>query len=94
MMSFRVIEIPTPLLPKIRAIRTSLDRFSNTECTALMYHAYLLTDCFLWCYRGTMSEEYRVPNSPAPAWQIEFSLETAAQWEDELAESGRVFRFR
>jgi NTE family protein len=86
--------IPASLLPRIRSIRTSLDRFTNTECTALMYHAYLMTDCFLWCYRDTMSEEYRVPASPAPSWRIEFPSETPAQWEGELADSGRVFRLR
>jgi NTE family protein len=86
--------IPASLLPKLRAIRTSLDRFTNTECTALMYHAYLMSDCFLWCYRDTMSEQYRVPASPAPPWRIEFSSETAAQWEGDLADSGRVFRLR
>jgi NTE family protein len=87
-------QIPPSLLPKLRAIRTSLDRFTTTECTALMYQAYLMTDCFLWCYRDTMSEEYTVPATPAPSWRVEFSPETAAQWESELADSGRVFRFR
>jgi hypothetical protein len=87
-------QIPASLLPRIRSIRTSLDRFTNTECTALTYHAYLLTDCFLWCYKDTMSEEYRVAASPAPTWRIEFSPETATKWESELADSGRVFRLR
>ena len=87
-------QIPASLLPRIRSIRTSLDRFTNTECTALKYHAYLLTDCFLWCYKDTMSEEYRVAASPAPTWRIEFSPETATKWESELADSGRVFRLR
>jgi NTE family protein len=87
-------QIPASLLPRIRSIRTSLDRFTNTECTALRYHAYLMSDCFLWCYRDAMSEQYRVPASPAPPWRIEFSSDTAAQWEGELADSGRVFRLR
>jgi NTE family protein len=87
-------QIPTSLLPKLRAIRTSLDRFAETECTALMYHAYLMTDCFLWCYRETISEEYRVPSNSAPNWRIEFSSETTGQWDGELADSGRVFRIR
>jgi NTE family protein len=87
-------QIPASLLPRIRSIRTSLDRFSSIECTALMYHAYLMTDCFLWCYRNTMSEPYRVPANPAPAWLMEFCSETAAQWDRELADSARVFRFR
>lgn len=87
-------QVPLSLLPKLRAIRTSLDRFTAIECRALMYHAYLMTDCFLWCYRDTMSEEYRVPASPAPPWRIEFSPETAAQWDAELADSGRVFLLR
>jgi hypothetical protein len=87
-------QIQASLLPRIRSIRTSLDRFTTTECTALMYHAYLMTDCFLWCYRDTMSEKYRVPASPASPWRIEFSSETTAQWDSELADSGRVFRVR
>jgi NTE family protein len=87
-------QIPALLLPRIRSIRTSLDRFTTTECTALMYHAYLMTDCFLWCYRDSMSEEYRVPSNPAPTWRIEFSSETTAQWDSELDDSRRVFRLR
>jgi len=87
-------QIPASLLPRIRSIRTSLDRFTTTECTALMYHAYLMADCFLWCYRDNMSEDYRVPSNPAPTWRIELSSEMAAQWDDELSNSGRVFRLR
>ena len=86
--------IPTSLLAKVRAIRTSLDRFTDIECNALMYHAYLMTDCFLWRYRDTMAGEYRVPANPAPSWQIEFSQETATRWDSELSRSGRVLRFR
>jgi NTE family protein len=86
--------IPTSLLARVRAIRTSLDRFTDVECNALMYHAYLMTDCFLWRYRDTMAEEYRVPTNPAPSWQIEFSQETATRWDSELSGSGRVLRLR
>lgn len=86
--------VPASLLPKLQAIRTSLDRFTTTECTALMYHAYLMTDCFLWCYRDNMGEEYRVPSDPAPTWRIELSTEMTAQWDGGLADSGRVFRLR
>jgi NTE family protein len=86
--------IPTSLLAKVRAIRTSLDRFTDIECNSLMYHAYLMTDCFLWRYRDTMAAEYRVPANPAPSWQIEFSQETAVRWDRELYNSGVVLRFR
>jgi NTE family protein len=86
--------IPAPALAKVRAIRTSLDRFTDIECNALMYHAYLMTDCFLWRYRGTMNEEYKVPSVPVPNWRLEFSPERIAQWLAELAKSAKVFRVR
>lgn len=86
--------IPAPVLAKVRAIRTSLDRFTDIECNALMYHAYLMTDCFLWRYRSTMNEEYKVPSVPTPDWRFEFSSERIAQWHAELAKSAKVFRVR
>jgi len=89
-----MFQIPALLLARVRAIRTSLDRFTDIECKALMYHAYLMTDCFLWRYRKTMAEEYRVPANPAPSWQIEFSQETVTRWDSELSRSGRVLRLR
>ena len=87
-------QIPVSMLPKIRAIRTSLDRFTDIECTALMYHAYLMTDCFLWCYRDTMSKDYQVPTPPGPTGLIEFTSETAALWQNALERSSQVFRIR
>jgi hypothetical protein len=86
--------IPATVLGRVRVIRTSLDRFTDIECNALMYHAYLMTDCFLWRYRGIMDEEYKVPSIPMPDWQLEFSSERIAQWHAELAKSAKVFRIR
>ncbi len=86
--------IPTSLLARIRAIRTSLDRFTDVECAALMYHAYIMTDCFLWRYRDTMAEAYKVPAVPGPNWQIEFGSERVAQWDAGLSKSGQVLRVR
>jgi NTE family protein len=87
-------QIPPSLLPKLRAIRTSLDRFTTTECSALMYHAYLMTDCFLWCYRDTMTQEYKVPARPEPRWLLEFTPEVQAEWRNHLTGSSRVFKIR
>jgi NTE family protein len=87
-------QIPASLLPRIRGIRTSLDRFTTTECSALMYHAYLMTDCFLWCYRDTMTQEYQVPARPEPRWLLEFTPEVQAEWLNRLTGSSRVFKIR
>ena len=87
-------QIPPSLLPKLRAIRTSLDRFTTTECSALMYHAYLMTDCFLWCYRDTMTQEYQVPARPEPRWLLEFTPEVQAEWRNHLTGTSRVFKIR
>ncbi|HKV92356.1 MAG TPA: patatin-like phospholipase family protein [Candidatus Angelobacter sp.] len=86
--------IPGDLLPHIRAIRTSLDRFSEVEANALMYHGYLMTDCFLWCYRGTFSSEYTVPEKPEPSWKFSFSDEMTGSWSKELPGSRRTARIR
>ncbi len=87
-------QIPPSLLPKLRAIRTSLDRFTTTECSALMYHAYLMTDCFLWCYRDTMTQEYQVPARPEPRWLLEFTPEVQEEWRNHLTGTSRVFKIR
>jgi NTE family protein len=86
--------IPADLLTHVRAIRTSLDRFSAIETNALMYHGYLMTDCFLWCYRGSFSPEYLVPNTPEPVWRLSFTQELADSWRNELQTSRRTFRIR
>jgi NTE family protein len=87
-------QIPASLLPGIRAIRTSLDRSTTTECSALMYHAYLMTDCFLWCYRDTMTQDYQVPARPEPRWLVEFTPEVQAEWRNHLTGSSRLFKIR
>ena len=86
--------IPADLLTHIRAIRTSLDRFSEIEAQALMYHGYLMTDCFLWCYRGSFSPEYLVPNKPEPPWKLSFGQESADSWREQLRRSRRTARIR
>ena len=87
-------QIPASLLPGIRSIRTSLDRSTTTECSALMYHAYLMTDCFLWCYRDTMTQDYQVPARPEPRWLVEFTPEVQAEWRNHLTGSSRLFKIR
>jgi hypothetical protein len=88
------LQIPDQLLKSIRAIRTSLDRFSDVEATALMYHAYTMTDCFLWCYRDRFSSKYRVPAKSAPNWTIEMTPEIVASWEMSLRNSNRTLSIR
>lgn len=82
--------IPDELLRYIRTIRTSLDRFSEIEANALMYHGYLMTDCFLWCYRGTFTPEYVVPDKPEPSWRFSFLEELTHLWNKELLTSWRT----
>jgi len=80
-------QIPPNLLDRIRSIRTHLDRFSAIECEALMYHAYLLTDAFLWHYRDTLPPEYQIPEKPDPGWRIEFDKAKVNEWKKGLAKS-------
>lgn len=86
--------IPPDLLELIRGIRTSLDRFGSTEATALMYHSYLMTDAFLWCYRETFAPDYQVDALPTPKWLIEFSTDEVNRWRTALRDSSAAFRVR
>jgi NTE family protein len=79
--------IPAELLSLVRGVRTSLDRFNEIEVTALAYHAYLMTDAFLWCYRETFAPEYQVDAVPNPRWQIEFTPSTVRAWQLALKDS-------
>ena len=86
--------IPKGLLALIRGIRTQLDRFTDVECEALMYHAYQLTDAVLWAHRQRCPASYRVPDIPAPQWRIEFTPEVVARWTEGLATSGTTLAWR
>ena len=86
--------IPSGLLDLIRSIRTNLDRFSDIEATALMYHAYIMTDAFLWCYRNTFRAEYQVDSRPTPEWRIEFSPILVSRWVAGLKDSSSTWRLR
>jgi NTE family protein len=86
--------IPAELLNLVRGIRTSLDRFNETETTALMYHAYLMADAFLWCYRETFAPEYQVDAIPNPQWRIEFSADTVRTWKSALKDSSSSLALR
>jgi len=81
--------IPDKLVDSIQRIRTHLDRFSPVECDALMYHAYTMTDAFLWAHRETCPEEYKVPTEPNPNWKIEFTAGRVQEWERGLRNSDR-----
>ncbi len=81
------LQIPSEFIGRIQSIRTHLDRFSSVECEALMYHAYLLTDAFLWHYRDTLPAAYRVPRESSPAWQIDFDSAKNSEWKKGLANS-------
>jgi hypothetical protein len=86
--------LPGELLSLIRNTRTSLDRFSEYESIALMYHAYLMTDPFLWCYRDTFPQEYQVDARPEPRWWIEFTECITAEWRVALENSSNILRMR
>ena len=80
-------QIPKGLLTSIKAIRTHLDRFTEVECEALMYHAYLLTDAVLWTHRLGCPESFRAPATPSPEWRITFSNAMVSAWTKGLARS-------
>lgn len=87
-------QIPAALIGMLRSIRTSLDRFDEVESLALMYHAYMMTDAFLWCYRDTFSEEFKISDSEIPRWMIRFTPEVVAKWSRVLARSASTWRLR
>ncbi len=89
-----VFQLPAALIHMTRAIRTSLDRFDNIEALALMYHAYLMTDAFLWCYRETFSDEFKITEEQRPQWLIRFTRDVVAQWSRVLARSAAAWRLR
>jgi predicted acylesterase/phospholipase RssA len=82
--------IPPELVESIRKVRTNLDVFSEVECFALMYHAYTMTDAFLWAHRNTCPPQYRVPDQPNPIWKMKFTGELIDLWASGLAESNRI----
>jgi NTE family protein len=90
----RLCQFPTALVEMIRSIRTSLDRFHQIESLALMYHAYLMTDAFLWCYRDAFSEGFRIGDSQTPEWLVRFTPEVVAKWSRILTRSARSWRLR
>jgi hypothetical protein len=45
-----------------------------------MYHAYSMTDAFLWAHRDKCPNAYKVAPDPDPPWKIEFSTERIAEW--------------
>ena len=87
-------QIPKPLLAMIRGIRTQLDRFTDVECEALMYHAYTITDAVLWAHRLTCPPDYRAAEIPAPRWRIEFTPDVVNRWTSGLAKSGAALALR
>ena len=87
-------QVPAALIEMLRSIRTSLDRFDEVESLALMYHAYMMTDAFLWCYRGTFSEEFKISDSEIAGWLIRFTPELVALWSRVLARSASTWRLR
>jgi len=81
--------IPDQLVQRIQKVRTSMDQFSAVESEALMYHAYTMTDAFLWAHRETCPVDYRVPAEPNPSWRIEFTDLKIRQWQNGLTRSER-----
>jgi hypothetical protein len=87
-------QVPAALIRMLQSVRTSLDRFNEVESLALMYHAYVMTDAFLWCYRDTFSEEFKISDSEIPRWLIRFTPEIVAEWSRVLARSSSTWRLR
>jgi len=59
-----------------------------------MYHAYLMTDAFLWRYRETFSTEFRLSDSQTPAWRVQFTPDVIAEWTRRLSRSANSYRMR
>jgi NTE family protein len=79
--------VPKEIEHRINTIRTHLDLFSRTECEALMYHAYTMTNAFLWAHRAKCPTDYRVAEIPNPKWRIEFTDKVMREWLDALTYS-------
>ena len=86
--------IPAKLLRLLRGLRTSLDRFSEIEVEALLYHSYSMADAFLWSYRDRFPAAFRVDEQFGSRWLIEFTSAKTSEWERALENSSEVFRFR
>jgi NTE family protein len=85
--------IPAEILAPLRRLRTSLDRFNHVETEALMYHAYLLTDAFAWCYGDGFPSRYKPTTFPG-SWTIDFDRKRIDAWKTELETGTATFRFR
>ncbi|HEY2092715.1 MAG TPA: patatin-like phospholipase family protein [Thermoanaerobaculia bacterium] len=75
--------IPETLVGRIQSIRTHLNRFSETEAEALMYHGYTLTDAVLHAYRDSYDPAYQL--APWGDWRIEFTPTKIEEWERGLS---------
>lgn len=90
----RRFQIPAELLPPLKRLRTSLDRFSEIEIEALMYHAYSMTTAFLWCYRQQFPEPYRVDDELRDDGLVEFTKDKVQQWQTVLSLGASSLRLR
>jgi hypothetical protein len=86
--------VPGSLVEMIRTIRASLDRFDSAGSSALMYHAYMMTDAFLWCYSEAFAEHYRVSDDQIPSWGVRFTPDIVQEWTALLARSHRTYQVR
>ena len=77
--------IPANLLTRIRAVRTHLNAFTDTECEALMYHGYTLFDAALSAHEASHPTQYRMPHPGS--WRIVFTPEKVQEWEAGLRPS-------
>jgi len=83
-------QIPHKILKKIQGIRTHLDKFSQVECEALMYHAYTLADAAIWTFRHQNPHDFLVSDEPDPEWKIEFTLDKIKEWDEGLKKSHKL----
>jgi NTE family protein len=72
--------IPDEVVSSIHKTRTHLNRFSQTECEGIIYHAYTMTDCFLWTHRESLPSAYQIDRDQMPKWKIKFDKTTVASW--------------
>jgi NTE family protein len=77
---------PVEVVDRIQRVRTHLNRFSQEEAEALMYHGYVLTDAFLWARSAHLPTAYQRTDQ-SPEWRIVFTPEITARTLDALKRS-------
>jgi len=84
------IALPEAVVERVRATRTDLNHFLDSEATLLAYHGYSLAHVYLTMFHQGVRIGDRLPYvDGAPAWKLDLSPAAVARYMDQLANSHR-----